>query len=65
MTMKFAAEWIALNDEPMVMNADEIASFLTTKLAADMLGVEAWQLARRVLGIRLEESGYDLRETTY
>jgi hypothetical protein len=56
----FAALWIALNDEPMGMEASEIRAYPTTMLAADMLGISADVLATDIASLRttFEKDGW-------
>lgn len=41
--------WIALNDEPLDMDPDSIAGYISTILLADLFGVEAARVAKDVL----------------
>jgi hypothetical protein len=41
--------WIAVNDEPGCYHAEEVASFVSTLLVADLFDVEPARVARDVL----------------
>jgi len=46
---RYGVEWLAENDETSATDPDEIASFVTTLLLADLFGVEPARVARDVL----------------
>jgi len=51
-SIRAAVEWIAFNDEPNARDVEEIAGFISTLLVADLFGVPATEVARRVVHIR-------------
>jgi hypothetical protein len=48
----FAAMWIALNDEPSDTDAKSVAGYISTLIAADMLGIGPADLALEVVALR-------------
>jgi hypothetical protein len=46
---KFAIEWIAINDEPTVV---QIADLISVTLIADMFGFDPQDVAKDVLNLR-------------
>ncbi len=51
--IKFAIEWIAMNDEPAeTSDAEAIAGLVTVALVADLFGKSPEEIARRVLRYR-------------
>lgn len=50
--LRTALEWIANNDDPTVVDADEVRHNLTVVLVADLWGKEAATLARSIVRLR-------------
>lgn len=51
-TLRYAATWIALNDDTDVTDAEEIAGFVSVILAADMLGVSPTTVGNAIAEMR-------------
>lgn len=50
--IKYALEWIAINDEGGDLNPHTAASYVTTLLIADCTGHNPEELGRRIVAIR-------------
>lgn len=48
--------WIAVNDEPTMMDESEIADMVSTVLLADLFDVEPERVARDIVRVRAEEA---------
>jgi hypothetical protein len=55
-TIAAAVAWIALNDECAEMDADVVAGFISVVLAADLFGVSAETIAKKVVRYREEHA---------
>lgn len=51
---KFAARWIAFNDESASQDLEEIKTIISVALIADLFGVTIDKVAEDVLKIRLQ-----------
>ena len=58
-SLRDAAWWIALNDDPAspdALRVDVVAGYVSTCLAADIFGVEREKIARMVIARRREHA---------
>lgn len=52
-SLQRAVEWIALNDNPADHeDVDAVAGYISTILVADLFGIEAEKVARKVVAYR-------------
>ena len=49
---RLGVEWIALNDEPADCDVDNVASYISTCLLADLFGKDTAQVAAAVVRYR-------------
>lgn len=54
---RFAVSWIALNDEPTILDAREVADFISTQLVADTFCKSPDEVAQDVVRYRKNHSG--------
>lgn len=47
-----AVEWIAYNDEPMILDLRQIAELISVSLVSDVFGVEPVNVAKQIILIR-------------
>lgn len=52
---RHGVSWIALNDEPVEMDPQEIASLISVLLLADLFEVEPLKVAQDIVKIRIRE----------
>jgi len=49
---RFGVRWIAENDEPDTLDAEEVSGYISTLLLADLFGKDALDVARDVVRAR-------------
>jgi hypothetical protein len=49
---RFAVEWIALNDDAVEMDSEEVAASISVALVADLFGVDPEKVAADVIRFR-------------
>lgn len=54
---RFGVAWIAENDEPETLDADEIGGFISTLLLADLFGKEPGDVAADIVRYRNKHKG--------
>jgi hypothetical protein len=55
--LRDAVAWVALNDEPTILVADEVVGMATVALIADLFGKDQEEIARRVVKLRTQMAG--------
>jgi hypothetical protein len=47
-----AIEWIAYNDEPTILDIDEIKDLVSVSMASDLYDIPTKEIAKRILKLR-------------
>lgn len=47
-----AVEWIALNDEPEILDEEEIKEQMSVLMASDLYGIPSKELAKKICELR-------------
>ncbi len=62
---KFGVEWIALNDNPGDYNFDDIVTYISTALLADLFGKSTDKVAKDIIKYRIKAYSLSIKEDDY